>query len=542
MLTLRQALKLPCFGRARVVAGACGLDREVRRVHVIDIPDATYNWGQGALLLTAGYGLKDSPERQAALIPQLVDKGLVGLVFSVGWYFEAVPAVIRAAADAHALPVIQVPPDIQFIDITERLYVEIINEQAALKERASDIHRRLTELALKGGDLTALAETLAGILERSVLIDGAAFEVLAHAQHGPVDESRQRAIRQRRTPADILRRLIKRGLYADLQANLRPRRVEALPELGMTMERIVAPVVGGGEIYGYIWIVAGDRPLTELDELAIDHAATVAALVLLKEQAVMEAQQAQRGDFLAQLLRPDAALDRALLERAHLMGFQIERPHQALFVACPPGGAPAGLATPIQRWLRPPVVERALVATREQGVVVVIEAASPTAGQELAHKLLKHLSGPTQPLVIGVGQVHPEDRFLRRSYDEAVSAAEIGQRLSQGAAAVYCHWELGLLDWLYRLPPEVLRGNLYLQHVQTLAAHDRDHRSDLVNTLEAYLEHGGALAEAAASLNVHRNTLLYRLERIEEIAGVDLRNVQQRLNLYVALKSYRLQK
>ncbi|MBL8058417.1 MAG: PucR family transcriptional regulator ligand-binding domain-containing protein [Anaerolineales bacterium] len=542
MLTLRQALKLPCFSRARVVAGQGGLDREVRRVHVIDIPDATYNWGQGALLLTAGYGLKDSPERQAALIPQLVDKGLVGLVFSVGWYFEAVPAVIRAAADAHALPVIQVPPDIQFIDITERLYVEIINEQAALKERASDIHRRLTELALKGGDLTALAETLAGILERSVLIDGAAFEVLAHAQHGPVDESRQRAIRQRRTPADILRRLIKRGLYADLQANLRPRRVEALPELGMTMERIVAPVVGGGEIYGYIWIVAGDRPLTELDELAIDHAATVAALVLLKEQAVMEAQQAQRGDFLAQLLRPDAALDRALLERAHLMGFQIERPHQALFVACPPGGAPAGLATPIQRWLRPPVVERALVATREQGVVVVIEAASPTAGQELAHKLLKHLSGPTQPLVIGVGQVHPEDRFLRRSYDEAVSAAEIGQRLSQGAAAVYCHWELGLLDWLYRLPPEVLGGNLYLQHVQTLATHDRDHRSDLVNTLEAYLEHGGALAEAAASLNVHRNTLLYRLERIEEIAGVDLRNVQQRLNLYVALKSYRLQK
>lgn len=538
MLTLRQALQLPCFSRARVVAGRAGLDREVRRVHVIDMPDATYTWGQGALLLTAGYGLKDSPERQAALIPLLAERGLVGVVFSIGWYFEAVPAAIRAAADAHQLPVIQLPPDVPFIDITERLYVEIINEQAALQARAGDIHRRLTELVLKGGDLTAVAEILSAILERSVLMDGAAFEVLAHAQHGPLDESRTRAIRQGRTSAEVVRRLMKRGLYAELQQRLRPVRVAAIPELGMTMERIVAPIVVGGEIYGYLWIVAGDRPLTELDELAIDHAATVAALVMLKEQAVFEAQQVQRGDFLAQLLRADAALDRPLLERAHLMGYQFDRPHQLLFVLYPPNITPAALAGQLQRWLRP-TGDWSLVAAREHGVAIVIEATAANIGQELAHRLLKQLSGPTHPLVIGVSQAHANDTFLRRAYDEALTAAEIGQRLGRGAG-VHCHWELGLLDWLYRLPPETLATNPYLGHIETLAAHDRDHHSDLVNTLEAYLEHGGALAEAAGALNVHRNTLLYRLERIEEIAAIDLRNVRQRMNLYVALKGFRL--
>ena len=60
-----------------------------------------------------------------------------------------------------------------------------------------------------------------------------------------------------------------------------PVRLEAQPDLGMTMERIVSPIVVGGEIYGYIWIVAGDHPLTDLDELALDHAATVAAQLAL---------------------------------------------------------------------------------------------------------------------------------------------------------------------------------------------------------------------------------------------------------------------
>ena len=85
-------------------------------------------------------------------------------------------------------------------------------------------------------------------------------------------------------------------------AKLQPMRLAAVPDLGMTMERVVAPIVVGREIFGYLWIVAGDHPLTELDELAIDHAATVAALVLFKEQTVREAQHAARGERTGRLV------------------------------------------------------------------------------------------------------------------------------------------------------------------------------------------------------------------------------------------------
>jgi DNA-binding PucR family transcriptional regulator len=73
-----------------------------------------------------------------------------------------------------------------------------------------------------------------------------------------------------------------------------------------------------------------------------------------------------------------------------------------------------------------------------------------------------------------------------------------------------------------------------------LAAYDRDHHSDLVASLEAYLDHGGSLAESATVLYVHRNTLLARVHRIEQVLDLDLGAAGERLNLHVALKAYRL--
>lgn len=548
MLTLRQALKLPVFNNAKVIAGKRGLDAAIRRIHVVDIPDAEYHvYGQGLLLFTSGYGVKDNPAEQAALVPKLVASGAVGMVFSLGWSFEAVPEVMRLAAEKAGFPIITVPHEVKFVTLIERLYVELVNEQYAVRARADDIHRRLTQLVLEGGGLSALAETLADILQRSVLFESLTFDVLAAAQAGPVDENRQRALDAGRTPPELIERMTDRGIYAELQQKMRPARLPAIRELGMTMERVVAPIVVGREVYGYIWIVAGDHPLTDLDELAIEHAATVAALVMLKEQAVREAQNTLRGDFFAQLLRAGER-DSLLLERAHIVGYQFDRPHQVLFVLCKSAtnATLSQLATRLDRWLRSQGVW-GMVVTRERGLAMLIEAKTESVGQALAEKLVAELSNAAQPLVVGVGRLASADGALRRSYDEAREAADIGERLGKraggaGAARVVCFWTLGLLDWLHHLPPEVLAANPYLATIQQLAEHDRKTNGELVRTLDAYLEHGGALAEAAAALNVHRNTLLYRIGRIEEIIGMDLKDTNQRLNLHVALKAHLLRR
>ncbi|MCC7360676.1 MAG: PucR family transcriptional regulator ligand-binding domain-containing protein [Anaerolineales bacterium] len=541
MFSLREALQYPCLSRARVVAGAAGLGQVVRRVHVVDIPDANYAWGQGGLLLTAGYGLKDSPERQAAFIPTLVKRGLVGLVLSVGWYFSETPAAICAAAEAHGFPVIEVPPEVEFIAITEQLHAALVNHQFALKERSAGIHRHLTQQVLQGSSLAAVTTTLAQLLQRSVLIESPACDVLAAAQAGPADQDYLQAVETRRTPSGRAQRLRRRGLYADLRQKPRAMRLSPAPDLGWTMERIVAPILVAGEVHGYLWVVAGDRPLTDLDDLVADQAATVTALVMMRELAVRDAQQTLRGDFLSQLLsgrEPDSALH----EQARALNYRCDQPHQVIVILSPPenGAAAAQLAVRLDQRLHD-ISSNSLVVLREHAVALLVEAKANSTGQAIAAQLLADLRYPHLPLSIGVGQVHAEDRSLRRSYEEAQEAAEIGLRLGP-PARLTCFWELGLLDWLYRLSPAVLAGSPYLAMVEALAEHDRRANGGLVRTLEAYLDAGGALAQAAERLTVHRNTILYRLSRIEAIIALDLDNVEQRLNLHVALKAYHLKR
>jgi len=542
MLTLRQALKLPVFDKAQVVAGADGLENVIRRAHVVDIPGTDYHdWGAGLLLFSSGYGFRDDPAMQAEYVPSLAKQGVVGMVFSIGWYFDSAPEVMRRAADEYNFPIIELPPDVPFVHVLERLYAELLNDQLAIKERADDIHHRLTRLVLEGGDLPAITATLADILERSILIESPTFDILATTQHGPVDENRLRTIEAGRTLPEVAYRLRKRGVYQQLQQKKRPIRLGTMPDIGMWMERVVAPIVAGGEVLGYIWIVAGDHPLTELDELALDHAATVAALALLKDRAVRESQQAMRGDLFTQLLRTPAEYDANTLERARSVGYQVDRPHQVLFVMAlqPAVGTvtvpTVQVASRLDTWFQNQKTW-ALVVTRERGVVVVIDSNSNDLGKDLGQRIISEIGHVALPLVVGVSSAR--NNGLRALRDEAVESAEVGSRL--GGAKVIGFWSLGLLDWLYHLPPEALSGNTYLIKIQELSAHDVKTNSDLVKTLEAYLEYGGALADAAAAINVHRNTLLYRLGRIEAIAGVDLKDATQRLNLHVALKGYRL--
>jgi purine catabolism regulator len=544
MLTIRQALALPVFETAQLVAGAAGLDNPIHWVHIVDIPDANYEWQrQGVLLLTAGFGLRQSPQRQAALVPKLVEQGFAGMVFCTGYYFDQVPQVICRDADELGFPIVQTPPELLFIHITEAILERIISRQYALLQQSNRIYAQLTELVLQGATLSDLAATLARLLARSITIEDPAFHILASAEQGTVDIARRRSLDSGRTTPEVAQRLLDAGIYTKLLEQMGSIRVPPMPDLGMEMERFVAPIIVDREIYGYIWIISGEHPLTDLDELALSHGATVAALILFKEQAVHKAEEALRGDFLERLLRGDGESS-SFSELAQRLGYRVDRPHQVLLIHGPTqtGGTGHTLLHHVAEWLETQAIQPLLI-WRGDHLVLILEGNAVAHGQATAQAMIQALSHPVQPLLIGVGEPCPaaaeEAGGIQRSYEQAREAIRIGRALARRDGVV-SFAELGLLHWLYHLPPERWAGNLYLDHIKTLAAYDARRNTKLIQTLDAYLEHGGSLVEAAQALFIHRNTLLHRLERIEKLCPVDLRHAGQRLNLHAALKGYQL--
>ncbi|HEV7580629.1 MAG TPA: helix-turn-helix domain-containing protein, partial [Mycobacterium sp.] len=77
------------------------------------------------------------------------------------------------------------------------------------------------------------------------------------------------------------------------------------------------------------------------------------------------------------------------------------------------------------------------------------------------------------------------------------------------------------------------------QWLGVLIDYDAAKNSDLVHTLSHYLELGGNYDESATALHVHRSTLRYRLGRIADLTGFDLRNIDTRFNLHAATRVWR---
>lgn len=561
ILTVRKALDLPIFSSTRLVAGKKGLDNSINWVHTVDKTNAHYEWErQGVLLLTSGQGLYGEPESQTTLISKLTQLGFSGLVLSTGHYFDRAPSIICQEANRLGFPIIEAPPNLLFIEITEAILKRTVNYQCMLLQQSAQINHQLTALVLEGACLSDLAKRLSTLLQRSITIESPSFQILATAQAGDVDSAWAYSLSIERTAPDIAAHLTKNKVYQQLIETSKPQRLPPVPALGMTMERMIAPIVVGQESYGYIWLISGAQSLTPLDELALNHGATVAALILVKEQAVRAVEDRLQGDFFSQLIASDRPSLSQLQTLAKRFDYHLNYAHQALVVrhSCTDFASLLSLKTSIQSQLSQSCFSTLLV-TFENHFAIVLEyapeqsdsLASEGSGQGLADEVLSKLDQTVGDLVIGIGSVclGEEDApgGLLNSYEQAQEAAQISLLLYKRSQSVGANCRkavafenLGLLHWLYQLTPEQRSGNVYLHHVRALVAYDQKRGTLLLDTLEAYLDHGCSVSETAKALYVHRNTLLNRIKNIELLCKFDLRDAVQSFNLNAAIKSYRL--
>jgi len=156
-------------------------------------------------------------------------------------------------------------------------------------------------------------------------------------------------------------------------------------------------------------------------------------------------------------------------------------------------------------------------------------------------RLMQALQAGTGETLLSAGQGMPGSGLegLRRTVMQAEEALELGMRL-HGAGRTITYAELGVYRFLLAASraPEVKPEleSFFDDALGKLEAYDRERGTELVPTLEGYLATLGAPQATAERLHVHRNTLLYRLGRIEAVAGVDLRDAEKRLAMHLALR------
>jgi purine catabolism regulator len=531
-LRVSEVLEAPCLAEARVLAGASGLDRIVRRLNVMEVPDILPWVKPHELLLTTGYPLRDDPEGLVRLVGELDDRGLAALAIKFHRYLDEVPAGLIEEADRRGFPVIEFPQGVGFDDVLNEVLGTLLNRQAALAARSEAVHRALVSVVLDGGDLSDLAAELATILHGPVLVTTPDGRVVAQAGD-----------------ADVIDQILSSPAF-DPYGRFR---VEAAPTSGAGAEQFpqycaVVPIVAGRVDHGRIVTFAG-APITDDDVHCLERAATVAALAVTKGLAVAAVEDKYRADFLRDLLTGRAEDMAAAVAHAASLGWDVDRPMVVAVAELDPGQVPASVSglelRPVQE--RFATAWQTVMRARDPGApvasfnaeLVVLLGSEPDAPldkvlDELDRQVAGDRGGGRLSFSLGVSRLAADAGELPRAYEQARTAVRIGRRL-QGPGARATFDQLGAYRLLALIPDSgELRG--YVSDVLGELSRDTGEAGDLRHTLEVLIDTNGNVAETARRLHFHYNTLRYRIEKLERLVGPFTGNAALRLDLSLALR------
>jgi PucR family transcriptional regulator, purine catabolism regulatory protein len=549
--TVREAMRFGAFASAKLLGGADGLDRAIEWVRLMETPEVRPRAGD--LMLTTGFPIKDDREAQIRLVARIADAGGAGLVVRPMPYLKKLPSEMVSEANRLNVPLFTVAQDVQLIDLMAPLLERIINAEHWRLKRSMDIHRRFTELVLDGKGVIEICRTLADLLESAVTIEDASFHLLAHAG-GSGDPHRKETIQRQGTPQRVLFDPQIQRMLREIEAKRGPVKVPAFPHVGMSRERLIAPILSANQVLGYISVLDHPPHNEELAFMAIEQAALVLALAIAKERELSEVEGRVRGEFLEDLLHGTYGDEAAAQRRARHLGYPLHGSHIVMLVDIDDfkGYARArqisedAIQALKREFLRRVTgivrasYPRALVQGRSDSVVSLLPVGTePGDYQAKGHALglqVRQVIADWKPgFTVSVGFSGPAEApaGIATAQREVISVMDSLARFKRWGQVVAVP-ELGLTGLLAAVSDERL-VDYSRRHLGPLVQHDTARKGSLVPTLRAYLE-TGEQQEAAKRLRVHPNTLRYRLDRIREISGVDLEDPETRLNLAVALR------
>lgn len=377
--------------------------------------------------------------------------------------------------------------------------------------RTTDIHDRFTKVAVADQGRDGIATALYELTGFSVAIEDRYGNLRAWAgPHRP--EPYPKDPRARRE--QLLRRVLREG--------------KPISDGG----RLLAVANPRPDVVGVIALIDASAAAGDQELLALEYAATVLSMELVRLRSLAETELRLRRDLVEELL--GGTDEPSALARANALGYDLERTHRVLVIE---GRARAQdqdvFFHAVRRAARTLSIGSMLV-TRGERVVVLSDRAVPW--EQLRTTVLTEMGGGRCRIGIG-GPCDQPDQFPR-SYREATLALKM-QGAARGSDQALAYEDLGVYQILGELEDLGTVERLVRRWLGSLIDYDARKHSGLVDTLAQYMECGGNYNATADALCVHRSTLKYRLQRIREISGLDLTDPDTHFNLQLATRAWR---
>ncbi|RXZ78454.1 PucR family transcriptional regulator [Paenibacillaceae bacterium] len=541
-MLLGNLLEMSVLSKAQVIAGLEGLTtRDVLSVNIMDAPDIVTFLKQGDLLLTNGYLLKDRPEALVDFVQSMHGKGCAGLAIKTQRFSLSIPQEVLDEADRLHFPILELSMiDATLGEIFQQSIGMILDNKNDELHYALTIHKQFADMIMKGDGLARIVDTLSSMLSTPVLLLNVKLQPLAQSSQFSRPELRRLPVLA----------------AASLAGEIPPQ-----APLSLCFPHIAPPEFRHVELFpihtyrheGYLLSFYNLHVLSGTALLAFEQAAHVIGLEMTKKHAVKERSRRYKNDFFSDVIEGFVRTEQEVLHRGAKYGLKANGTSFLIVAKEDEKLEHADLQS--ER-----LSEEILSAERDRhyeiikqefamlDVPFVMFSKNDLFGILVFHDPLgwdeamfrRQLESATERMYrseqvsvsFGIGKLFTNALDLRSSYKEALKAIHIGQQTNrQRFVQFYRTMDFG------RLLSMVPHGELeifYQEAFKGLLARSENEQRELFRTLKAYYEHHCNIIDTSKALFVHRNTVIYRLEKCEKLMGCKLKDPQVGFGFQIA--------
>lgn len=487
-ISLEELMKLSVFRDAKLISGHTGVNRIVRYVDILEVPELK-GWGrEGELLLTTGYSFKDTPAKVEDLLKELIKVQAAALVIKTDRYLGQLSQSILDLSSRENFPIIQLPNDVPYIDVTHEVLEHILQKQAALLRKSDKIYRNLTKLVINNDDTESVAMHVSSLLQAPIWL---------------LDEH-------------------KRILVASHENTVPPEKAH------------LWKVAADHRHMGYLAVMKQD--LDELDFICIEQAKMAFSLKFLQLQVQQDTEKRLQGDFLQELLSGVSLTESEIIERSRQFGLSPDWKYQATIFKLENQALKPSFLPALEAFRNSKLVSKQLKSfVLNNGHLIILIVSAPDLTGWDGQEYLAEFVADWADLRAGIGRSKSISE-LSESYMEAKQALEIGVRL-------HTHYQIyNFYQYEYfHLLVQAYNHNwkeIIMERIGDLIQHDQDKGTEFIHTLFHYLDTNKSLMETASRMYIHRNSVKYRIDKIKDMSGIPFEKELDKFGYYIAIALY----
>jgi sugar diacid utilization regulator len=527
-MTIQGLLDESLMSGARVVAGSDRLDRALSWVlplnEVPPVPEP--------LKALAVYARPQALRDGRATLSALADRGVTALVVD-----GALPSDYPRSGLPAAMVVIEIPSPVGFAALNRLLAERTLTYELHVMRYSSQVHHSLAGLFRRGAGLEILVREVSNLARNPAMALDAHGHVVAH--HGVAADILEGL-------SDAVARLLATGVPAGRRSSTHDSRVEPVAGPHESVWTCIASAIRLGKaLEGWVVVVVpaatvGDHDLAR-HRIVTEEATALIGSEMLLQHSLEEAEERARGDFIQALVHGSFTSEHDMRARAEHHEIDID---SLLGVFVAPGVLPHTVDNPAVGMLRlaryaasvspePGVRADATVIGDVLVVVRTLRGADDAAMREMAdfarsmcHELEQRCEAA---VAVTYGRPAHSASEVAVSYREARVALDIARRLGYTRAISYP--ELRSFVVLGEIADNKRSRRLVREVIEPLRS-----SPTLLETLTGYLAQGANINASARALNVHRNTILTRLDQISQLVGLDIREPESQFTVSLAVR------